>query len=156
MSKYIHKSHNVSVLMYHIVCPSKYRRVVFDDKVDAILKEVCREISDRYEIEFIEIGTDRDHVHFLIQTIPTYKPSEVVKKIRSITAREIFRRAPEVKKILWGGEFWSKGYFISTVGRRGNEQGIAHYVKSQGREKEYKLLHKQAVKQGQVSLWENI
>jgi REP element-mobilizing transposase RayT len=66
MSQYIHKSHNVSVLLYHLVCPAKYRRVVFDAQVDAVLREICLEIADRYEITFLEIGTDRDHVHFLV------------------------------------------------------------------------------------------
>ena len=72
MSIYIHKSHNVSVLMYHIVCPAKYRNVVFSEEVDQTLKEVCLEISKRYEIHFLEIGTDGDHVHFLVRSVPTY------------------------------------------------------------------------------------
>lgn len=117
MSEYIHKSHNVSVLMYHVVCPAKYRRVVFSEEVDEELREVCIEISKRYEIEFLEIGVDRNHVHFLIQSIPTYSPKKVVQIIKSIPAREIFRRVPSVKRQLWGGEFWSKGYFVSTVGK---------------------------------------
>jgi len=143
MSEYIHKSHNVSVLLYHIVCPAKYRRIVFTDNVDKELKEVCIEISKRYEIKFIEIGTDKDHVHFLIQSIPMYSPKKLVQTIRSITSREIFRRVPEVKQQLWGGEFWSKGYYISTVGQRGNEESVREYVKKQGREKEYKELHRE-------------
>ena len=110
MSEYIHQSHNVSVLMYHLVCPAKYRRVVFDASVDTVLKEVCLEIAKRYAIIFLEIGTDKDHVHFLIQSIPTYSPTKIVKTIKSITAREVFKRVPAVKKQLWGGEFWSKGY----------------------------------------------
>ena len=153
MSKYKHKSHNVSVIMYHIVCPSKYRRVVFDSNVDEILKKICLEIADRYEIDFIEIGTDKDHVHFLVQSVPMYSATQIARTIKSITAREIFARAPEVKKKLWGGQFWSRGYFVNTVSRHGDEQGIAHYVKNQGREKEYKMLHKQAVKPGQATLW---
>ena len=156
MSKYTHKSHNVSVLMYHIVCPSKYRRVVFDSRVDEVLKEVCLEIAARYEIEFIEIGTDNDHVHFLVQSVPMYSPTKITKIIKSITAREIFVQVPEVKKKLWGGEFWSKGYFVSTVGKHGNESIVSHYVKTQGRLKEYKLLHKQPAKEGQMTLWGNI
>ena len=139
--------------MYHIVCPSKYRRVVFDEKVDEALKEICLEISARYEIEFIEIGTDKDHVHFLVQSVPIYSPTKIVKIIKSITAREIFAQVPEVKKKLWGGNFWSSGFFVSTVGRTGDEKGIAHYVRNQGREKEYKLLHKQLVKKGQTTMW---
>ncbi len=74
MSEFIHKKHNVSVLMYHIVCAAKYRRMVFSETVDAKLKEVCREIQKRYEITFLEIGTDSDHVHFLVQSVPMYSP----------------------------------------------------------------------------------
>ena len=70
MSEYIDKKHNVSVLLYHFVCPAKYRRVVFSEAVDISLKEICVEISKRYDIIFIEIGTDKDHVHFLIQSVP--------------------------------------------------------------------------------------
>ena len=145
MSEYIHQSHNVSVLLYHLVCPAKYRRVVFDASVDAVLKEVCLEIAKRYAIIFLEIGTDKDHVHFLIQSIPTYSPTKIVKTIKSITAREVFKRVPAVKKQLWGGEFWSKGYFVSTVGRHGNEEVIRQYVKQQGSEQTYKKLHRQEV-----------
>jgi REP element-mobilizing transposase RayT len=145
MSEYQHKSHNVSVLLYHLVCPAKYRRVVFDQEVDTALKEVCLEIAQRYEIVFIEIGTDKDHVHFLVQSVPTYSPTKIVKTIKSLTAREIFKRVPTVKKRLWGGEFWSKGYFISTVGRHGSEEVIRQYVKKQGAEKAYKQLHRQEI-----------
>ena len=141
MSEYIHKSHNVSVLMYHFVCPAKYRRVIFSDEVDMSLKEVCEEISKRYEIHFLEIGTDKDHVHFLVQSVPKYSPTKIITIIKSITAREIFSKHPEVKKKLWGGEFWSDGYFVSTVGKHGNETAISNYVKKQGIEKDYKKIY---------------
>ena len=109
MSIYIHKSHNVSVLLYHVVCPGKYRKVVLSDEVDQVLKDICVDISKRYEMHFVEIGTDKDHVHFLVQSVPTYSPTKIVRTIKSITAREIFRRVPSVKKDLWGGEFWTDG-----------------------------------------------
>ncbi len=142
MSKYIRKKHNVSVLMYHIVCPAKYRRVVFSKEVDQKLKETCLEISKRYEIHFLEIGTDNDHVHFLVQSVPTYSPKKIVQVIKSITAREIFAACPEVKKKLWGGEFWTDGYFINTVGKHGNEEVIKKYIQNQGKESNYEILHK--------------
>jgi len=146
MSRLIKKRHNVSVLLYHFVCPAKYRRVVFDEKVEQVLKEVCLDISERYEIEFIEIGTDRDHVHFLIQSVPTYSVTKIIRTVKSLTAREIFKRAPHVKKQLWGGEFWSDGYYVSTVGRHGSEQVIQQYVKEQGQETEYNQLHAQQLR----------
>lgn len=121
MSEYIHKSHNVTVLLYHIVLPAKHRRTVFDEHVDSVLKMVCLEIQDRYQMKFLEIGTDKDHVYLLIQSVPTYSVTKIVTIIKSVTAREIFKRCPHVKKILWGGKFWTDGYFASTVGKRGDE-----------------------------------
>ncbi len=151
MSEYTHKRHNVSVLLYHLVCPAKYRQLVFQEDVDSVLKEICLEIGKRYEITFLEIGVEKDHVHFLLQSVPNYSPVKIVKTIKSITAREIFKRAPSVKDQLWGGEFWTKGYFISTVGRHGSEDVIRQYVKNQGRsEKDYKKLHTQ---QAQLELF---
>ena len=148
MSEYIHKSHNVSVLLYHYVCPAKYRRVIFDVDVDRLVVETCHEISKRYEVKFIEIGTDADHVHFLVQSVPSLSPTRLVMMIKSITAREIFRLHPKVKKQLWGGNLWSSGYFVSTVGAHANEEQIKNYVKKQGGE--YKRLQK-----GQISLFEH-
>jgi REP element-mobilizing transposase RayT len=143
MSEYVHKSYNVSVLIYHVVCPAKDHRVVFDPAVDAVLKEICLEIAQRYAIVFREIGTDHDHGHFLLQSVPTYSPTQRVKTIKSLTAREIFRRVPVVKKQLWGGALWSKGYFLSTVGRHGSAEVIHQYVKKQGTEKAYTKLYSQ-------------
>lgn len=116
MSKYIHKSHNVTVLLYHLVLPAKYRRVVFDQQVDEVLKEICMKLEERYQIKFLEIGTDKDHVHMLVQSVPTYSVTKIDRMIKSLTAREMFKLCPGVKKQLWGGEFWSDGYFASTHG----------------------------------------
>ena len=132
MSEYLHKSHNVTVLLYHLVFPAKYRRAVIDTHVDEVLKEVCLEIESRYQIKFIEIGTDRDHVHFLVQSVPTYAVTKIVTVIKSLTGREIFKRCPSVKRQLWGGELWTDGYFASTVGKHGDENMIVEYVKKQG------------------------
>lgn len=128
--------------MYHVVCAAKYRRVVMSEAVDEIMKDVCLEIEKRWEIYFLEIGVDRDHAHFLVQSVPTYPVSKIVQTLKSVTAREILRQAPEVKKKLWGGEFWGKGYFVNTVGQHGSEELIAKYVKNQGKESDYKRLHK--------------
>lgn len=113
-----------------------------NNKVEEIIKETCIGISLRYDIHFLEVGTDQDHVHFLIQTVPMMQPTKLVRTIKSITAREVFALAPEVKKELWGGEFWSDGYFISTVGKNGSEGAIQTYVKNQGRTKEYQIITK--------------
>ncbi|MBB1384141.1 IS200/IS605 family transposase [Pseudoalteromonas sp. SG45-5] len=139
MSEFIHKSHNVTVLLYHLVFPAKYRRAVLDVGVDRAITEICVEIEKRYEIKFLEIGTDEDHIHFLVQSVPTYSITKLVTMIKSLTAREVFKKCPHVKKQLWGGEFWSDGYFASTVGKHGDESMIRKYVKNQGNN--YDQLH---------------
>lgn len=113
-----------------MVFPAKYRRKIFDSEVDETLKETCIEISERYEINFIEIGNDEDHVHFLIQSVPTLSVTKIVSIIKSITAREIFQKHKEVKKVLWGGALWSSGFYVNTVGQYANEEMIINYVKN--------------------------
>jgi len=140
-SNHIHKSHNVSYLLYHLVCSTKYRRFVLSPKVDRILKKTSLDLELRYEIKFLEIGTDKDHVHYLLQSVPSYSPTKIARTIKSITAREIFSQAPGVKRALWGGAFWGSGFYINTVGRYANEEVIANYVKNQGRENEYQILY---------------
>ena len=140
-SEYIHKSRNVSILLYHYVCPAKYRRVVISKAIDMTLKETCLEIEKRYEIHFLEIGTDKDHVHFLVQSVPKMSASEIIRMVKSIIAREVFKKHPEVKEKLWGGEFWADGYFVNTVSKFGDETSISKYVRDQGLEKEYVVLH---------------
>ena len=79
MSIYIHKSNNISVLLYHYVCLAKYRRAIFECSIDDVLRQTCEEIFKRYEINLLEIGTDGDHVHFLIQSVPMLPPTHIVK-----------------------------------------------------------------------------
>lgn len=133
MSEHIFKSHNKTLLLYHLVFPSKYRRKVFTKEIEKSLIEVCVDIGIRYEINFIEIGNDEDHIHFLVQGIPTMPVSRIVQIIKSITAREIFSKHKEVKKLLWGGNLWTSGFYANTVGQFANEETIKKYVKNQGK-----------------------
>ncbi len=127
-----------------MVFPAKYRRKVFDLAVDETLKQVCIEISECYEINFVEIGNDEDHVHFLVQSVPMHSVTKIVTIIKSITAREIFQKHKEVKKALWGGSLWSSGFYVNTIGQYANEEMIINYVKSQG--KKYTQLHRGQLK----------
>lgn len=141
-SEYLHSSHNVSNLVYHFVTPVKYRRLAITEEVEGSLKQICAGIELRYEwIKFLEVGADNDHVHYLIQSTPDHSPSEIIKVVKSVTARRIFAEHPEVKKALWGGSFWSGWYFVSSVGKHTSENVIREYVKNQGVEKEYKQLY---------------
>jgi putative transposase len=132
MVTHIAKRHNKTLLLYHLVCPAKYRRKVFTKDIESTLKSVCLDIGIKYEITFIEIGVDTDHVHFLIQLIPTMPIATAVKVIKSITAKHIFKHHSEVKEFLWGGNFWTMDYYANTVGQYGNLKMIENYVKKQG------------------------
>ena len=148
MSEHIKKEHNKTLLLFHLVCPARYRQDVFSPEVATSLKNICREIEQCHEIYYVEIGTDVNHVHFLIQTVPTMM-STFVQITKSITARELFLRHPEVKEKLWKGKFWTSGYYLNTVGRFGNETVIKSYVKNQGRT--YTQVYR-----GQIQLFDGI
>lgn len=105
------------------------------DKAKQTLHQTLREIELRYELSIEQVGDDGDHVHILISFHPKYSIAEVVRKLKSITARELFKRLPELKKQLWGGEFWSDGYYASTVGTGGNKTVVERYIKNQGKNK---------------------
>lgn len=148
MVEHITKRHNKTLLLYHFVCPAKYRRKVFTKELEETLKNICLGIQERYEIYFVEIGADEDHVHFLVQSVPILSPTMIVQTIKSITAKEVFRSHPEARKLLWGGKFWTSGYYVNTVGQYANEKIIAEYVRNQG--KNYKQIHR-----SQLSLFED-
>lgn len=97
-SIYVHKSHNVTVLIYHLVFPAKYRRVIFDDEVDEVMKDVCMDIEARYQIKFLEIGTDKDHLHFLIQSVPTYPITKIVTIIKKYNCTGDIQEMPPHKE----------------------------------------------------------
>lgn len=143
MSKHVYKSYNVSLLLYYLVFPTKFRRIVIDETVDKQLKHICLEIGSRYEIQFLEIGTDKDHVHLLVQSIPNKSITQLVTIIKSITEKKMLVWRPQLKQELWGSHLWTSGYYVSTVSKHSNETVISQYVRKQGRQHEYTQLHKE-------------
>lgn len=121
---------------YHIVFPVKYRRGLLDPEITEIIKETAKDIEDRYAIEMEAVGCDNNHIHLLCGAHPKIAPGRIVQIFKSITAREVFRRKPSVKKELWGGEFWTDGYYVATVGERANWDVVEKYVKKQGHPKD--------------------
>jgi len=140
--EHIYKSHNKTLLLYHLVFPVKYRHSVIGEDVGGSLAKTCMEISERYEIHFVEIGYEENHVHLLVQSVPMLSVKKIVGTIKSITAKEVFRLHPEVKQKLWGGNLWTSGYYANTVGRYGNKEVIQQYIKNQGEQDNYVQLHK--------------
>ncbi len=125
-------NHQLSECFYHLQLTIKYRRKTLTQEVEHTIQTTLKEINERYDIEITTIGFDQDHVHMMLQHLPTYSSSKVIKIIKSITAREIFTHHPEVKKMLWGGNFWTQGYYIGTISARGNRKTIIHYIQRQG------------------------
>ena len=141
MSEHIYKRHNKSLLLYHFVFPVKYRKNVITFEIGEGLKDICLEISERYELHFVEIGYEPDHVHFLVQSIPSLSVSNICNLLKSITAKQLISRFPAIQVKLWGGNFWTAGYYVNTVGQYSNEEVIRKYIENQGRNNEYKKVN---------------
>ena len=121
---------------YQLVFPVKYRKALLDEMVVKIIEETTEGIQERYAIEMEALGMDKNHLHLLCSAHPKIAPGEIVRIFKSITAREIFQRYPQIKKDLWGGEFWSDGYYVATVDERGNWLKVEKYIQKQGKPKE--------------------
>ncbi len=119
---------------YHIVFPVKYRKALLTGEIVKSLKEIAEGISERYGIEIERFGSDEDHVHLLCGAHPKYAPGQLVRLFKSITGRELFKKHEWLKKELWGGEFWTDGYYVATVGERGDWKVVEKYVRMQGKE----------------------
>ena len=134
-----HAKHKVYKIRYHIVICVKYRQkqLYFDDRI-AFLKETLLEISKRYDIKFDTIGTDGNHIHLFVYAPPRYSPSEIIRVVKTITGRKIAEKFPEIKKDLWGGEFWSDGGYVGTVGDEVTTTVIRNYILRQGSKEEKK------------------
>lgn len=118
---------------YHIVFPVKYRKALLREEVVKQIKEILEELVERYEIEVEQVGCDYDHIHLLCSYHPKYSGGDIVRIVKSNTGRELFKKFPDLRKELWGGEFWSDGYYIATVGERGNWSVVEKYIKEQGK-----------------------
>ena len=129
----IHSNHCTYDTHYHIVFPVKYRKSLLEPNISGAILEIAKEIEERYDITFEKIGTDGNHIHILCSFHIKYSGGQVVGGFKSITARELFRRFPELRKKLWGGEFWSDGYYLATVSEKGNWQAVERYVANQGK-----------------------
>ncbi len=121
---------------YHIVFPVKYRKALLNKEIEQELIKITKGIEIRYEIEMEKLGADNDRIHLLCSFHPKYSIGKVVKIVKSITAKQIFKTFPEIKKDLWGGEFWSDGYYVATIGEAGNWDIVIKYINKQGKKPE--------------------
>jgi putative transposase len=136
----VKSNHCVFDTNYHIVFPVKYRKALLSPSITTAIREIAGRITERYDIWFEQLGCDGDHIHLLCSFHPKYSGGDVVRTFKSITARELFKQFPELRKELWGGEFWSDRYYMSTVSEKGNWQQVEAYVRNQGKTKENNQL----------------
>ena len=121
-------SHAVYDTRYHLVWTPKYRKWILDGEVRDTVKELFKEILAARDCEVIEMEIAGDHVHIFASIPPRYSVGETVRVLKSVSAKEIFRRHPRVKKELWGGEFWEDGYFVRAVGDKVTSETIKKYI----------------------------
>lgn len=122
-------NHCVYQIRYHLVFCVKYRRKLLKPKERC---EYLKYIGERYSFELEEMGTDGDHIHVFVGAAPKYAPSRVMQILKNISAREMFKRFPEIRKQLWGGELWNDGGYIGTVGDGVTSEIVKSYVREQG------------------------
>ena len=136
----MHASHAVHDIKAHYVWSMKYRKnFLFSKKYQEKLQELIFEIGERYWYRVTKMGTDGDHIHLFIQSNPDDSFSKIVRTIKSITAREMFKTFPELKRLMWGAAFWEQGYFVRTVGDETTAQMIKKYIEKQGKERGVKV-----------------
>jgi putative transposase len=109
-----------------VMCVKYRKQMLKQVRYRQTLVETLREIGKRYWYEIEEVGTDGDHVHVFVGAGGRWAPSRIMQVLKSISAREMFGAHPEIRRVLWGGEFWSDGGYIGTVGgghdRRGRQE----------------------------------
>jgi putative transposase len=113
-------AHGAWQIHYHIVFPVKYRKALLDEEVTAIIQETAAEIAERFPIEMEAMGTDKNHIHLLCSAHRKMAPGRIVQIFKSLTAREIFRRKPAVKRVLWGWRILDR-WVLCGHGRRASE-----------------------------------
>lgn len=129
-------------IRYHMVMVVKYRKCLIFPDIFEIMKNVCKGIEERYYLHFDAIGYEEDHVHILVRGAPRYSPSRIMQICKSILAIQIFKNFPKLKEDeLWGGEFWSDGGHIDTVGDGRSLDEVKKYILSQGGDIDQLTLH---------------
>ena len=118
-------------LKYHFVWCPKYRRLALKGNVGRYVAKVIYEVAERYDFEVLELAVMPDHVHLFVSSVPDVAPARLIQKVKSITAREVFQRFPGIKRILWGGALWERGYFVMSSGKGTTDEMIRRYIKEQ-------------------------
>ena len=124
-------SHHVYRIGYHFVWIPKYRHKVFTEPFRTTLKAIIKKTAYDYDMRVEELEIPEDHIHMLISAEPKMSPSHIMQIIKSISAREFFRKYPEIREqYFWGGRLWTASFYVETVGER-NEGAVREYIRNQ-------------------------
>ncbi len=126
--------HAVYDLKYHLVWIPKYRKHMFDKEISGYVKTIFKKIAEEYEFRIDTMEVMEDHVHVFVEVPPKYSPARVVQIMKSISAREVFRKFPDLRTQLWAGELWNDGYFVRSVGDKVTADIIRRYIEYQAHE----------------------
>ena len=126
--------HAVYELKYHLVWVPKYRARILGVEEKQYLKKVFKEIAEEYEFNIDTMEVMEDHVHVFIEAPPSYAPARVVQIMKSISAKELYKRYPELRKKMWSGAIWEEGYFVRSVGDVVTSEVIRKYINYQQNE----------------------
>ena len=126
--------HAVYDLKYHLVWTPKYRRHIFGEGIAIYVKEIFGRISEEYEFRIDTMEVMEDHVHIFLEAPPRYSPAEIAQIMKSISAREVFKKFPKLREQLWAHELWNDGYFVRSVGDKVTSDIIRKYIEYQTHE----------------------
>ncbi len=126
--------HAVYDLKYHVVWIPKYRKDILDKEVSDYLKATFNKIAEEYGFRIDTMEVMEDHVHIFVEAPPKNSPAQVVQVMKSISAREVFKKFPDLRKQLWAGELWNDGYFVRSVGDKVTADIIRKYIEYQAHE----------------------
>lgn len=130
----VHAMYNIQ---YHFVWIPKYRRMILEDEIQKETKAIIHGIGERYDFEILEMSVKRDHIHLFLSAPPWYSPAEIVKTLKGVSAKHLFRRFPSIKEKLWGGNLWSRGYFVGTSGDKITNDLVRKYIQRQREQEDH-------------------
>jgi putative transposase len=121
----------------------KYHKHLLNTEMKEFLVGRIKEICECYDFHFYCVGIAPNHVHFFAGAPPKVAPARIVQITKSITAREMFRKYPQLKKHLWGGELWKNGYYVGTISQGQTDAVVRKYIERQERQTDTKSYMKQ-------------
>ena len=118
-------------IKYHFVWVPKYRKRLLTGVRQAYMKYLLKRVAVEWEMAIVEMEVMEDHVHLFVEAPPRLSPAQIMNVVKSVTAREMFGKFPEIRRVLWAGELWADGYYVATVGDKVTAEAVRRYIRGQ-------------------------